>query len=167
MGAAFFDGDAPDSFYLSSQRTGAHACSAAVSNDDLLVKLPAATMEAQQISTANLVDDRARELKLASERKPIRKVTWADDLEKKAALPLVELIDAPTAKESSVARRVWKLSQDSEGTSEVQQAIQESSDGERLGLAFELRGHTMPTCEPRATKSDHDDATIRIEFHRA
>jgi hypothetical protein len=139
--AAFFDGDLNvelGDFYLSPQRSSP-ADSAVLSEE-----------------TAGC----CKEKPTALQRKPSRKasrVSWADDLEKKAALPLVELIDAPTSKkESSLAQCVWELSRDPEGTFEVQRAIEEGSEDERLAVAFQLRGHIH-----EATQCPHANHVLR------
>lgn len=146
--AAFFDGDNIDDFYLSPRK-----------NSDSDSSVSAHPTEVVQMSPMKRVDDQAAKPKSALQRAANRKasrVTWADDLAKKAALPLVELIDAPTLKEPSFAQSVWRLSQDPEGTFEVQRAIEDCSDIERLSLASELRGHVY-----EATQCPHANHVLR------
>jgi hypothetical protein len=138
--AAFFDGDdfGGVDFYLSPHKDNACDGSTTASNDDPSLNLSAPALGTQ------LISERVNAQKSALQRDPTRKasrVTWADDFQKKAALPLVELIDAPASKDSSFAESIWKLSQDPQGTFEVQRVIEESNEDERVNLVAELRGH--------------------------
>jgi hypothetical protein len=85
-------------------------------------------------------------------------VSFADEAHDKAALQLVDLIDLPpTSPESSIHQRVWQLSQDPQGTFEVQRAIDACSNNEqRVAMVSELRGHIL-----EAVKCPHANHVVR------
>jgi hypothetical protein len=86
------------------------------------------------------------------------RVSFAGDKNEKAALQLVELIELPSESNvSSHLQHVWQLSQDPQGTFEVQKAIDEcSNDDQRIALANELRGHVF-----EATRCPHANHVLR------
>mmetsp|Transcript_28457 Transcript_28457/g.45704 ORF Transcript_28457/g.45704 Transcript_28457/m.45704 type:complete len:532 (+) Transcript_28457:63-1658(+) len=159
--AAFFDGDdfGDVDFYLSPHKDNASDGSTTASNDDPSLNLSAPAVGTQLISTARSLNERVNAQKSALQRDPSRKasrVTWADDFQKKAALPLVELIDASTSEDSPFALSIWKLSQDPQGTFDVQRVIEESNEDERVNLVSELRGHIY-----EATQCPHANHVLR------
>jgi len=92
-----------------------------------------------------------------------RRVTWSAEVAEiaevteKSSLCLVDLLDENTSMTCPLARRVWLLSQDAEGTFEVQKALADSiNDEERAVLAAELRGHVI-----EATQCPHANHVLR------
>jgi len=95
-----------------------------------------------------------------------RRVSWAEEAEveeveearEKAPLRLIDLLSPTSQKSKSpLAQRVWKLSQDAQGTFEVQKALEECNNNEeRAQLAAELHGHVV-----EATLCPHANHVLR------
>jgi hypothetical protein len=77
-----------------------------------------------------------------------RSVSWAEDVREKAPLKLTELLAMPVFDVSSISSRVWQLSQDPQGTFEVQKALDAcASEEARWALAAELRGNVWEAAQ--------------------
>lgn len=80
---------------------------------------------------------------------PRRKTTpvrWADEQHGKTSLQVTELSEVAASEfpASPISHRVWQLSQDAQGTFEVQRILKAcSTEEERGALAAELRGHVL------------------------
>jgi len=92
-----------------------------------------------------------------------RHVRWSEavvevkEASEKPSLCLVSLLSTPASKSLPLAQQVWQLSQDAQGTFEVQKALEDcSNDDERAALAAQLYGHVF-----EATQCPHANHVLR------
>lgn len=172
--SAYFDGDSLDSFHLVSSPKGNYSPPMAMENvSPCLVACSMASSTCQNPSlnlslhpvfpqdvALQMTSSGPSAVKSALRTVPKqngRHVSWAEEVDEKAPLRLMELLEVPVSSSSPVAHRVWQLSQDARGTFEVQKALEEcSSEEERCALAAELRGHVF-----EATKCPHANHVLR------
>merc|ERR1719491_2603529 len=96
-------------------------------------------------------------------RDKVRHVSWKGEVAEirevsaKASLCLADLVEWSNSDGSLLAGRVWQLSQDSQGTFEVQEALDGcSNEEERTELVAELIGHSL-----EAARCPHANHVLR------
>jgi hypothetical protein len=167
--SAYFDGDGADDFCLPSSSESndeLNASSIPQNNKASPIMLQLVSpcfvacsiiSSASQSPSFNLSEAPAKSALRTAARRGGRRVTWSDEAKDKSSIKLVDLIETPITSTSPLARHVWHLSQDAQGTFEVQKELEKcSSDAQRSALAAELRGHVL-----EATRCPHANHVLR------